>query len=205
MEYIMRITGLHEFVEFAAEDLVGVTESGLQSVFLANNDESVFLNFSEPVYGQTIKSPIETFIKRNNGPGVQHLALITNDIFKTLREMKKTSLFDFMPPPEGDYYQKLKAVASGFLTEEEIQECEALGLKVDKDHEGVIIQTFTKPIGDRLTIFIEVIQRIGCMIQGEDGKFYQKGGCGGFGNGKNFNELVKSLEKYERTIITTQS
>ena len=59
--------------------------------------------------------------------------------------------------------------------------CEALGLKVDKDHEGVITQTFTKPIRDRLTIFIDIIQRIGCMIQGEDGKLYQKGGCCGFG------------------------
>ncbi|XP_057519890.1 4-hydroxyphenylpyruvate dioxygenase-like [Amaranthus tricolor] len=200
VEYAMKITGFHEFVPFAAEDLHGKTETGLQSVFLANNDESVFFNFSEPVYGTTMKSPIETFLERNSGPGVHHLAVLTDDIFKTIREMKKRSLFDFMPPPKEDYYKNLRKWTKHILSEKEIQECESLGLKVDNDHEGVIIQTFTKPIGDRLSIFIEVIQRIGCMVQGEDGKLHQKGGCGGFGNGNNFSEVIKSLEKYEKTL-----
>ncbi|XXG68766.1 hypothetical protein AAC387_Pa06g1778 [Persea americana] len=201
VEYVKGFTGFHEFAEFSAED-VGTAESGLNSVVLANNDEMVLLPMNEPVFGTKRKSQIQTFLEHNEGPGLQHLALLSEDIFRTLREMRKRSWvggFEFMPSPPPTYYKNLKNRAGNVLTEEQIKECEELGILVDRDDQGVLLQIFTKPVGDRPTIFIEIIQRIGCMVKGEEGKTYQKGGCGGFGKG-NFSELFKSIEEYEKTL-----
>ncbi|GLT55507.1 hypothetical protein SLA2020_286220 [Shorea laevis] len=85
------------------------------------------------------------------------------------------------------------------LTDEQIKECEELGILVDRDDQGTLLQIFTKPVGDRPTLFVEIIQRVGCMLKDEKGKEYQKGGCGGFGKG-NFSELFKSIEEYEKTL-----
>ncbi|KAF3497698.1 hypothetical protein DY000_02058152 [Brassica cretica] len=89
------------------------------------------------------------------------------------------------------------------LSEEQIEECEELGILVDRDDQGTLLQIFTKPLGDRPTIFIEIIQRVGCMKRDEEGKVYQSGGCGGFGKG-NFSELFKSIEEYEKTLEAKQ-
>lgn len=90
------------------------------------------------------------------------------------------------------------------LTKEQLAEAEELGLLVDKDDQGVLLQIFTKPISDRPTLFFEIIQRVGCEVKstapGPEGKeietTVQAGGCGGFGKG-NFKELFKSIERYE--------
>lgn len=90
------------------------------------------------------------------------------------------------------------------LTEQQLKEVEELGLLVDKDDQGVLLQIFTKPISDRPTLFFEIIQRVGCempkKVQSPEGKeiqiTVQAGGCGGFGKG-NFKELFKSIEKFE--------
>ena len=89
------------------------------------------------------------------------------------------------------------------LTDEQIKECEELGILVDRDDQGTLLQIFTKPVGDRPTMFIEIIQRVGCMLKNEEGKVHQKGGCGGFGKG-NFSELFKSIEEYEKTLEAKQ-
>lgn len=201
VKYVKEFTGFHEFAEFTAED-VGTSESGLNSVVLASNDEMVLLPMNEPVFGTKRKSQIQTYLEHNEGPGVQHLALVSEDIFKTLREMRRRSGvggFEFMPSPPPTYYRNLKNRAEDVLTEEQIKECEELGILVDRDDQGTLLQIFTKPVGDRPTIFIEIIQRVGCMMKDEEGKAYQKGGCGGFGKG-NFSELFKSIEEYEKTL-----
>ncbi|KAJ8564439.1 hypothetical protein K7X08_000899 [Anisodus acutangulus] len=201
VDYIKRFTGFHEFAEFTAED-VGTAESGLNSVVLANNDETVLLPLNEPVYGTKRKSQIQTYLEHNEGAGVQHLALVTEDIFRTLKEMRKRSGvggFEFMPSPPPTYYKNLKSRAGEVLRDEQIQECEELGILVDRDDQGTLLQIFTKPVGDRPTIFIEIIQRIGCMLKDENGQVYQKGGCGGFGKG-NFSELFRSIEEYEKML-----
>lgn len=201
VEYVKRFTGFHEFAEFTTED-VGTSESGLNSVVLANNEETVLLPLNEPIHGTKRKSQIQTYLEHNEGPGVQHLALMTQDIFCTLREMRKRSGlggFEFMPPPPPTYYRNLPNRVGDVLTEEQMKQCEELGILVDRDDQGTLLQIFTKPVGDRPTIFLEVIQRIGCMMKDEDGKEYQKGGCGGFGKG-NFAELFKSIEEYEKTL-----
>lgn len=201
VEYLKRFTGFHEFAEFTTED-VGTSESGLNSVVLANNEETVLLPMNEPVHGTKRKSQIQTYLEHNEGAGVQHLALKTLDIFWTLREMRKRSGlggFEFMPAPPPTYYRNLPNRVGDVLTQEQIKQCEELGILVDKDDQGTLLQIFTKPVGDRPTIFLEVIQRVGCMMKDENGNEYQKGGCGGFGKG-NFSELFKSIEEYEKTL-----
>ncbi|KAL5834416.1 hypothetical protein ACOSQ4_013913 [Xanthoceras sorbifolium] len=201
VSYVKAFTGFHEFAEFTAED-VGTSESGLNSLALANNDHMVLLLMNEPVFGTKRKSQIQTYLEHNQGAGVQHLALTTEDIFHTLREIRKRSGlggFQFMPPPPPTYYKNLKNRVGDVLNDEQIQQCEELWILVDRDDHGTLLQIFTQPVGDRPTMFIEIIQRVGCMTKNEEGKEYQKGGCGGFGKG-NIAELFKSVEEYEKTL-----
>jgi 4-hydroxyphenylpyruvate dioxygenase len=205
VNYIAKFTGFHEFAEFTAGD-VGTTESGLNSMVVASNNEMVLLPINEPIFGTKRKSQIQTYLEHNEGPGLQHLALICDNIFSTLREMRtRTHIggFDFMPKPPPTYYKNLANRVGDILTAEQIKECDELGILVDKDDQGVLLQIFTKPVGDRPTIFVEIIQRIGCMDKDEStGATVQKGGCGGFGKG-NFSELFKSIEEYEKTLDGT--
>ncbi|XP_072962704.1 4-hydroxyphenylpyruvate dioxygenase [Typha angustifolia] len=206
VEYIAGFTGFHEFAEFTAED-VGTAESGLNSVVLANNEEDVLIPVNEPVHGMKRRSQIQTYLDHNGGPGVQHLALASDDVLRTLREMRSKSVmggFEFLEPPPSNYYDGVRRRAGDILSEEKIRECQELGVLVDRDDQGVLLQIFTKPVGDRPTIFLEIIQRIGCMTKDKDGREYQKGGCGGFGKG-NFSELFKSIEEYEKSLEAKQS
>lgn len=151
IEYVKGFTGFHEFAEFTSED-VGTTESGLNSLVLASNDEMVLLPLNEPVYGTKRKSQIQTYLEHNEGAGVQHLALVSENIFRTLREMRKRSGiggFEFMPSPPPTYYRNLKSRAGDVLSDEQIKECEELGILVDRDEQGTLLQIFTKPVGDR--------------------------------------------------------
>eukprot|EP00005_Dracoamoeba_jomungandri_P005859 CAMPEP_0174260376 /NCGR_PEP_ID=MMETSP0439-20130205/9672_1 /TAXON_ID=0 /ORGANISM="Stereomyxa ramosa, Strain Chinc5" /LENGTH=419 /DNA_ID=CAMNT_0015344607 /DNA_START=8 /DNA_END=1267 /DNA_ORIENTATION=- len=196
IEYLMKMTGWHEFAEFVSSD-IGTENSGLNSMVLANNSEMVLLPINEPTQGTKIKSQIQMFLEHNEGPGLQHIAIKTDDIFKTMRELRRATWmggFDFMPKPNHIYYENLPNRLQGDdcdLSEEQYAELEELGILGDRDDQGVLLQIFTTPIGDRPTIFVEIIQRIGCMENG-----FQKGGCGGFGKG-NFSELFRSIEEFE--------
>ena len=151
VSYVKGFTGFHEFAEFTADD-IGTSDSGLNSVVLANNDETVLIPMNEPVFGTKRKSQIQTYLEHNEGAGVQHLALTSEDIFRTLREMKSRSRvggFEFLSPPPPTYYKNLKHRAGDVLTESQIKECEELGILVDRDDQGTLLQIFTKPIGDR--------------------------------------------------------
>ena len=168
---IAAMTGFHEFAEFTAED-VGTVDSGLNSVVLANNAENVLLPINEPTHGTKRVSQIQTFLDHHGGPGVQHLALKTDDAFATLRELRRRAArggFDLMPPASKEYYDRLpeKLARAGDekcpLTEEQLRECRELGLLVDRDDQGVLLQIFTRPLSDRPTIFLEIIQRVGCV------------------------------------------
>jgi 4-hydroxyphenylpyruvate dioxygenase len=165
VKYISGFTGFHEFAEFTAED-VGTLDSGLNSLVLASDNELVLLPINEPTHGTPRKSQIQTFLEQNEGPGLQHLALKTNDIFKTLREMQKRSTFggfEFMPRPSDKYYKNLPEKVGGALTAEQYALVEEMGILVDVDDQGVLLQIFTKPLGDRPTVFIEIIERVGCL------------------------------------------
>ncbi|KAF5831174.1 p-hydroxyphenylpyruvate dioxygenase [Dunaliella salina] len=206
MDYIMKFTGFHEFCEFTAED-VGTVDSGLNSVVLANNNEYVLMPVNEPTFNTPRKSQIQTFLEQNEGPGMQHLALKTDDIITTLTEMRKRSQnggFDFMPRPSDKYYRDLPKKVGNSISPSLLAQCEDLGILVDKD----------ECVCDRPTIFIEIIQRVGCMAGdvvsttntakavregGGPADEPQAAGCGGFGKG-NFHELFKRIEDYERTL-----
>jgi 4-hydroxyphenylpyruvate dioxygenase len=195
--YLINALGFHEFAEFVAAD-VGTVDSGLNSMVLANNSEHVLLPINEPTFGTRRKSQIQTYLEQNEGAGIQHIALKTDNIVETMRELKKRKYlggFDFMPRASDGYYAKL-ATKFPELGEDLINDITELGLLADKDDQGILLQVFTKPLGDRPTVFIEIIQRIGCMEQKDDGTPYQAAACGGFGKG-NFSELFKSIEDYE--------
>jgi len=199
--YISSFTGFHEFAEFTAED-VGTIESGLNSVVLASDSEYVLLPINEPTEGKR-KSQIQTFLEQNEGPGLQHLALKTDDIFETIAKMREVEEdfggFEFMRRPSKEYFEELPNTLGDQLTPEQYKKCEELGILADADEEGVLLQIFTKPIGDRPTFFIEIIQRIGCVYNPTPDEELQKPGCGGFGRG-NFKELFKAIEEHEKTL-----
>lgn len=201
VDYIEAATGFHEFGEFTAED-VGTVDSGLNSMVMANNNEFVLLPINEPTFGTPRKSQIQNFLEHNNGAGVQHVAVKTEDIFATMRQLKARTAFggiDFMPQPGPEYYKKIPArLGEDALTADQIAQLEELGLLADKDDMGILLQVFTKPICDRPTVFFEIIQRLGCDKDKVTGaKVEQSGGCGGFGKG-NFSELFKSVENFEK-------
>lgn len=200
--YVSKMTGFHEFAEFTAED-VGTVESGLNSVVLASDTEHVLLPLNEPTQGKR-KSQIQTFLEQNEGPGLQHLALKTDDIFETVSKVRMAEEelggFDLMRRPSDEYYRELPDKLGDQLTPEQYAKCEELGILADADDEGILLQIFTKPIGDRPTFFIEIIQRLGCLYTPSDTQIeIQRPGCGGFGQG-NFKELFKAIEEHEKTL-----
>jgi len=198
------MTGFHEFAEFPAED-VGTVDSGLNSMVLACNSELVLLPLNEPTYGTRRRSQIETYLIANGGEGVQHIALKTDDIFSTVAAMRSatpTGGFCMMDPPSDDYYTELPARIGDALEPWQFEKAQELGLLVDRDDQGILIQVFTRPVGDRPTLFLEIIQRVGCMVPSDNESqehLVQKPGCGGFGKG-NFKELFKSVELFERSL-----
>ncbi|KAL3916927.1 MAG: hypothetical protein SGILL_004954 [Bacillariaceae sp.] len=200
---IQKFTGFHEFAEFTTED-VGTVESGLNSVVLASDSEEVLLPLNEPTNGRR-KSQIQTYLEQNEGAGLQHLALKTSDIFSTVRKMREVQQdlfgFELMKQPSDEYYRELPDRLGDRLTPEQYVELEELGILADADDEGVLLQLFTKPVGDRPTFFFEIIQRVGCVIKEEKDAetILERPGCGGFGQG-NFRELFKSIEEHERTL-----
>jgi len=201
VNYIKRLSGFHEFAEFVAED-VGTVDSGLNSVVLANNNEFILLPLNEPTFGTKRKSQIQTYLEQFDGEGVQHMALSTDDIFATLRAMQEVAAtgygFTFLQPPPDQYYENLpdRVKDLGPLTADDLIEAKKLGILIDRDDQGLLLQIFTKPVGDRPTVFLEIIQRIGCQ---EDPQNPARPGCGGFGKG-NFKDLFKSIEEYENTL-----
>lgn len=199
-DYIMACTGFHEFAEFVAED-VGTVDSGLNSVVLASNNEMVLLPVNEPTFNTPRKSQIQTYLEQNGGPGLQHLALKTNDIFTTMKRMRAVTAYgglEFMPKPSKEYYEALPDKIGPYLSPKQYKLCEELGLLVDRDDQGVLLQIFTKPVGDRSTFFFEIIQRI-CTDTSGGVVDHDVAACGGFGKG-NFSELFKSIEVYETEL-----
>eukprot|EP00611_Tribonema_gayanum_P021088 TRINITY_DN3984_c0_g1_i1.p1 TRINITY_DN3984_c0_g1~~TRINITY_DN3984_c0_g1_i1.p1 ORF type:complete len:424 (-),score=129.86 TRINITY_DN3984_c0_g1_i1:154-1425(-) len=198
VNYVAAMTGFHEFAEFTAED-VGTVDSGLNSIVLACDSEAVLLPINEPTHGTKRRSQIQTYLDHNNGPGVQHIALLATDAIAAVRALRARGAFDLMPRPSDAYYEELPGRIGGVLSEEQYRGVRELGLLVDRDDQGTLIQVFTKPLGDRPTIFLEIIQRVGCDRDANGCPVPQRPGCGGFGKG-NFRELFKSIEDYERQL-----
>ena len=139
-------------------------------------------------YFRSRKSQIQTYLEQNEGAGLQHLALKTADIFSTVRKMRQVQQdlfgFELMKRPSDEYYRELPDRLGDQLTPVQFEELEELGILADADDEGVLLQLFTKPIGDRPTFFFEIIQRIGCILPQDDedendsGISEERPGCG---------------------------
>lgn len=147
--------------------------SALMSKVLENGGKTIF-NINEPAEGKR-KSQIQEYLDFHNGPGVQHIGIATDDIVQTVTQLRQAGV-EFLPIPK-TYYEDLPDwVHEIHLPVEQLAE---LGILVDRDSDGYLLQLFTKPVGDRPTLFFEIIERHGSR---------------GFGAG-NFKSLFVALER----------
>ncbi|CAM3725247.1 4-hydroxyphenylpyruvate dioxygenase [Aeromicrobium ponti] len=172
VNYYANVMGFKEMKHFTDKDIT--TEySALMSKVMHNGGRIKF-PINEPAEGKR-KSQIEEYLEYYNGAGVQHLAILTEDIVKTVSVLRKNGV-EFLNTPDS-YYDMLSERVGEI--DEEIDKLKELSILVDRDDEGYLLQIFTKPIVDRPTLFIEVIQRKGAR---------------GFGEG-NFKALFESIER----------
>ena len=172
VNWFHQVMGFRQIVHY--DDKVIHTEySALMSKVMGNGNGRIKFPINEPAEGRK-KSQIEEYLDYYNGPGVQHLALITGDIIGTVRELKARGL-EFLRVPDA-YYKSLPERVGKI--QENYDDIAELGILADRDDEGYLLQIFSRPIQDRPTMFIEVIQRHGAR---------------GFGVG-NFKALFESIE-----------
>jgi 4-hydroxyphenylpyruvate dioxygenase len=144
------------------------------SKVMANGNGRVKFPINEPAEGRR-KSQIEEYLEFYHGPGVQHIALATNDILATVAKLQDQGI-GFLKVPH-TYYSELEGRVGKI--DEPIDELEKLGILVDRDDEGYMLQIFTRPVEDRPTLFYEIIQRKGSRS---------------FGKG-NFKALFEAIER----------
>ncbi len=169
------------FVNFLSFDDKQITTdySALMSKVMSNGNGRIKFPINEPAEGKK-KSQIEEYLDFYEGPGVQHIAVATDDIVSTVSAMR-LRVIEFLSTPPQTYYdaipERLKDHMDKF--KEDIAELQKLGIMIDADEDGYLLQIFTRPIEDRPTLFFEIIQRMGAK---------------GFGAG-NFKALFESIER----------
>ncbi|XP_048370484.1 4-hydroxyphenylpyruvate dioxygenase [Sphaerodactylus townsendi] len=132
--------------------------SALRSIVVANYEETIKMPINEPALGKK-KSQIQEYVDYYGGPGVQHIALNTSDIISSIVNLKKRGM-EFMSVPSSYYQQLRKKLESAKIkVKENIDKLQELKILVDFDEKGYLLQIFTKPVQDRPTVFLEVIQR----------------------------------------------
>uniref|UniRef100_A0A3B4GT91 4-hydroxyphenylpyruvate dioxygenase n=1 Tax=Pundamilia nyererei TaxID=303518 RepID=A0A3B4GT91_9CICH len=190
VEWYQRNLLFHRF--WSVDDKQLQTEfSALRSIVVANYEETVKMPINEPAMGKR-KSQIQEYVEYYGGPGVQHIAMNTSDIITTIRNLKERGM-EFMSVPE-TYYDQLreKLKHSKVKISEDFDVLQELKILVDYDDNGYLLQIFTKPVQDRPTVFLEVIQRHNHQ---------------GFGAG-NFKSLFEAIEADQHargnlTVLTT--
>jgi 4-hydroxyphenylpyruvate dioxygenase len=169
------------FVNFLSFDdkQIHTEYSALMSKVMSNGNGRIKFPINEPAEGKK-KSQIEEYIQFYEGSGCQHIAVATDDIIKTVTEMRKRGV-EFLSAPPDAYYEEIPARLGKHMSmmKEDIKELQKLAILVDADEEGYLLQIFTKPVEDRPTLFYEIIQRMGAR---------------GFGAG-NFKALFESIER----------
>ncbi|RNB81515.1 4-hydroxyphenylpyruvate dioxygenase [Brevibacillus panacihumi] len=169
-EKVMGFTAVQNF----SDDDISTEYSALMSKVMQSGTGRIKFPINEPAEGRR-KSQIQEFLEFYKGPGVQHIAILTNDIIDTVTKLRANGV-DFLSVPDA-YYEELKDRVGEI--DEDVETLKKLKVLVDKDDEGYLLQLFSKPIVDRPTLFIEIIQRKGAR---------------GFGNG-NFKALFEALER----------
>jgi 4-hydroxyphenylpyruvate dioxygenase len=165
--------GFRLYQHFDDKD-ISTEYSALMSKVLANGNDRVKFPINEPAEGKR-KSQIEEYLDYYKGPGVQHIAMATDNIVDTVSKLHDQGV-EFLRVP-GAYYQDLEKRVGKI--DEPIEDLEKLGILVDRDDEGYMLQIFTRPVEDRPTLFFEVIQRKGSRS---------------FGKG-NFKALFEAIER----------
>ncbi|MDP2189437.1 MAG: 4-hydroxyphenylpyruvate dioxygenase [Sphingobacteriaceae bacterium] len=167
------VMGFKLLLTFDDKD-ISTEYTALMSKVVSNGNGYVKFPINEPAEGKK-KSQIEEYIDYYKGPGVQHIAVATNDILHTVAELRRRGV-EFLHVPD-TYYDDLLARVGHI--DEDIQPLRDLNILVDRDDEGYLLQIFTKPVEDRPTLFYEIIQRKGAKS---------------FGKG-NFKALFESIER----------
>lgn len=171
-DFYRNVMGFSNIVTFDDKD-ISTEYTALMSKVMANGNGRIKFPINEPAHGKK-KSQIEEYLEFYEGPGCQHIAVATNDIVYTVSEMRKRGV-EFLHVP-GTYYDSVPNRVGEIA--EDLSVLKSLGIMVDRDEEGYLLQIFTKPVEDRPTLFYEIIQRKGAKS---------------FGKG-NFQALFESIE-----------
>jgi 4-hydroxyphenylpyruvate dioxygenase len=153
VEFYRNVLGFHQLVHYDDKD-ISTEYSALMSKVMTNGTGLIKLPINEPAQGRK-KSQIEEYLDYYKGPGVQHIALITGNILKTVEDLRNRGV-EFIRVPDA-YYDELQDRVGDI--KEPLAEVRKLGLLVDRDEDGYLLQIFTRPLQDRPTFFIEIIQR----------------------------------------------
>jgi 4-hydroxyphenylpyruvate dioxygenase len=169
------------FVNFLSFDdkQIHTEYSALMSKVMSNGNGRIKFPINEPAEGKK-RSQIEEYLDFYEGPGVQHIAVATDDIIATVSQLKARGV-EFLSAPPQAYYDEIPTRLGVHMDmmKEDIKELQKLSIMIDADEEGYLLQIFTKPVEDRPTLFFEIIQRMGAK---------------GFGAG-NFKALFESIER----------
>ena len=178
VKWYEEVMGFVNFLSFDDKQ-IHTEYSALMSKVMSNGNGRIKFPINEPAEGKK-KSQIEEYLDFYEDSGVQHIAVATDDIIKTVSGLKSRGV-EFLPPPPQSYYDDIpKRLGSHMsIMKEDIKELQKLSILVDADEEGYLLQIFTKPVEDRPTLFFEIIQRMGAK---------------GFGAG-NFKALFESIER----------
>ena len=149
------VMGFSQIQAFSDED-IATEYSALMSKVMESDNGRIKFPINEPAEGKK-KSQIDEYLDFYDGPGVQHVALLTNDIIKTIKKLKENGI-EFLEVPDTYYEDLTKRVGA---IDEDIEVLRKLKILVDRDDEGYLLQLFTKPVEDRPSVFYEVIHRIG--------------------------------------------
>jgi 4-hydroxyphenylpyruvate dioxygenase len=173
VKYYEDVFGMREMIHFSDDD-ISTEYSALMSKVVTDGNGRVKFPLNEPAEGKR-KSQIDEYLEYYGGPGAQHIAVATRDIVRTVEELSARGV-EFLKTPE-TYYDEVPERVGEIA--ESLDDLRRLGILVDRDDEGYLLQIFTKPIGDRPTVFLEVIERHGAR---------------GFGDG-NFKALFEAIER----------
>ena len=173
VKFYEEVMGFKNILSFDDKD-ISTEYSALMSKVMSNGNGFVKFPINEPAEGKK-KSQVEEYLDFYKGEGVQHVAIATNDIVKTVTELQKRGI-EFLDIPASYYATVLDRVGK---IDEDLQPLQELGVLIDRDEEGYLLQIFSKPLEDRPTLFFEIIQRKGAQS---------------FGKG-NFKALFEALER----------
>ena len=173
VEFYSKIMGFTQLISFDDKD-ISTEYTALMSKVMSNGNGRIKFPINEPAEGKK-RSQVEEYLMFYGGSGVQHIALATDDIIETVGELQRRGI-DFLTVPQTYYSDLLERVGN---IDEEIEILAKLGILVDRDEDGYLLQIFSQPLQSRPTLFFEIIQRKGATS---------------FGKG-NFKALFEAIER----------